>query len=168
MISKLKGGYSSLAGLIFQSWLKDVHVHVEDRRLTQREAMQLVKDFTVEHAQDEVEFYMAMIAEEDQSLKGLIDHIHDAFQSGKTLSELISNFMAGLRRPERPKAPLPMICRCWPERLLHISHLSEKRPINSLRPNMHINCGINIMLQWPAVHCSPPQKRNPSQDFGDA
>ena len=34
--SKLKGGYSSLAGLIFQSWLKDIHVHVEDRRLTQR------------------------------------------------------------------------------------------------------------------------------------
>ena len=49
------------------------------RRLTQREAIQLVKDFTMECAQDEVEFYMGMIAEEDHPFKGLIDHLHDAF-----------------------------------------------------------------------------------------
>ena len=29
-ISKLKGGYSATANLIFQSWLKDIRVHVED------------------------------------------------------------------------------------------------------------------------------------------
>ena len=49
-------------------------------------------NFTVECAQDEVEFYMGMMAEEDQSFKGLIDHLHDAFQLGETLSELISDF----------------------------------------------------------------------------
>ena len=43
-INKLKGGYSATANLIFQSWLKDIRVHVEDRNLTQREAMQLIKD----------------------------------------------------------------------------------------------------------------------------
>ena len=83
-ISKLKGGYSSSAGLIFQSWLKDIHVHIEDRRLIQREAFQLVKGFTTECAQDEVEFYMGMVAKEDQSFEGLIDHLHDASQSGET------------------------------------------------------------------------------------
>ena len=89
-ISKLKGGYSSSAGLIFQSWLKDIHV--EDRQLMQREAIQLVKDFTADQAQDEVELYMCMVAEEDQSFEGLIDHLCDAFQLGETLSELISDF----------------------------------------------------------------------------
>ena len=64
-ISKLKGGYSSSAGLVFQSWLKDIH---------------------------EVEFYMGMVAAEDQSFEGLIDHLHNAFKSGKTLSEPISDF----------------------------------------------------------------------------
>ena len=54
--------------------------------------MQLVKTFTAEHIQDEVEFYMGMMAEEDQSLEGLIDHLHDAFQSGETLNELIGDF----------------------------------------------------------------------------
>ena len=48
--SKLKGGYSSSASLIFQSLLKDICVHVEDRRLTQRKAIQLVKDITAECA----------------------------------------------------------------------------------------------------------------------
>ena len=91
-ISKLKGGYSSSAGLIFQSWLKDIHVHVKDRRLTHREAIQLVKDFTMEHAWNEMEFYMGMVAEEHHSSEGLIDHLHDAIQSGETLSELISDF----------------------------------------------------------------------------
>ena len=91
-ISKLKGGYISSARLVFQSWLKDICVHVEDRRLTQREVMQLVKDFTTKHAWDEVELYMDMVAEEYQSFKCLIEHLHDTFQSGKTLSELISHF----------------------------------------------------------------------------
>ena len=49
-INKLKGGYLSSARLIFQSWLKDIQVHVEDRRFTQREAMHLVKDFTAKRA----------------------------------------------------------------------------------------------------------------------
>ena len=99
----MEGGYSSSAGLIFQSWLKDICVHVEDRRLTQREAIQLVKDLTVECAWDEVEFYMAMMAEEDQSFEGLRDHLHDAFQSGKTLSKLISNFYGWSQKARETK-----------------------------------------------------------------
>ena len=46
----------------------------------------------MECAWDEAEFYMGMIVEEDQSFKGLIEHLWDAFQSGETLSKLISNF----------------------------------------------------------------------------
>ena len=102
-IRTLKGGYSSSARLIFKAWLKDICVCVEDRRLTQREAIQLVKDFTVECAWDEVEFYMGMMAEEDQPFEGLIDHLHDAFQSGETLSELISNFYAQSQKARQTK-----------------------------------------------------------------
>ena len=35
---------------------------------------------------------MGMVAEEDQSFEGLINHLYDAFQSGEMLSELISDF----------------------------------------------------------------------------
>ena len=91
-INKLKGGYSATANLIFQSWLKDINAHVEDRNLTEREAIQLVKDFTADRAHNEVEFYMGMITDEQQSFDGLVNHLKNAFQLVETMSELISNF----------------------------------------------------------------------------
>ena len=42
-INKLKGGYSATANLIFQSWLKEINIHIEDRNLTEREAIQLAR-----------------------------------------------------------------------------------------------------------------------------
>ena len=60
--------------------------------MTEREAIQLVKDFTAEKACDEVEFYMGMIVDEQQSFDGLVNHLKNAFQLGETMSELISNF----------------------------------------------------------------------------
>ena len=56
--------------------------------------MQLFKDFTAEHAHDKVKFYMGMVADEQQTFKGLIQHLKNAYQSGETTSELISNFYA--------------------------------------------------------------------------
>ena len=78
-INKLKGGYSATANLIFQSWLKDINIHVEDWNLTEREAIQLVKDFTAERAHDEVEFYMAMIMDDQQTFDGLVNHLKNVF-----------------------------------------------------------------------------------------
>ena len=92
-INKLKGGYSATANLIFQLWLKDINIHVKDQNLTEREAIQLVKDFTAERALcNEVEFYMGMIMDDQQTFDGLVNHLKNAFQSGETMSELISDF----------------------------------------------------------------------------
>ena len=60
--------------------------------MTEREAIQLVKDFTAKRAHDECEFYMGMIADDQQSFDGLVNHLKDAFQLGETASELISDF----------------------------------------------------------------------------
>ena len=83
-INKLKGGHSATVNLIFQSWLKDINVHVEDWNFTEREAIQLVKDFTAERACDEVEFYMGMIVDDQQTFDGLVNHLKYAFQLGET------------------------------------------------------------------------------------
>ena len=91
-INKLKGGYSATANLIFQSWLKDINIHVKDWNLTEREAIQLVKDFTAERAHNEVDFYMGMTVDDQQTFKGLVQHLKNAFQLGETVSELISDF----------------------------------------------------------------------------
>ena len=91
-IIKLKGGYSATANLIFQLWLKDINIHVEDWNLTEREAIQLVKDFTAERAHDEVAFYMGMTVDDQQTFNGLVNHLQNAFQLGETVSKLISDF----------------------------------------------------------------------------
>ena len=60
--------------------------------MSQREAMQLIKDFTAECACSEVEFYMEMVMEEQQTFEGLVQHLKNVFQSGETTSKLISDF----------------------------------------------------------------------------
>ena len=88
----MKGGDSATANLIFQSWLKDIRVHVKDQHLTEGEAMQLIKDFTAEHSCDEVEFYMGMVAGDQHNFEAIIQHLKNAFQSWETISKLISDF----------------------------------------------------------------------------
>ena len=84
-INKLKGRYSTTANLIFQSWLMDIKVHVEDHNLTEREAIQLVNDFTVERACNEVEFYMGMIVDDQQTFDGLVNHLKMHSSQGRLL-----------------------------------------------------------------------------------
>ena len=88
----MKGGYSATVYFIFQSWPKDIRVHVEDCSLSERVAIQLMKDFTAECTQNEVEFYMGMVVEDQQIFQGLMQHLKNAFQYGKTISKLISDF----------------------------------------------------------------------------
>ena len=78
----------------------------------QREAMQLIKDFTADHAHNEVEFYMGMVTEEQQTFEGLIQHLKNAFQSGKTISELISDFYGQIQKKTSPKMCLQMPFKC--------------------------------------------------------
>ena len=102
-INKLKDSYSATANLIFQSWLKDIQVHVEDQNLTQREVMQLIKDFTAEHVHNEVEFFKGMVMEEPQTFEGIVQHLKNTFQSGKTISELISDFYSLAQKKRESK-----------------------------------------------------------------
>ena len=91
-VAKFKGGYSSNASLIFQSWLKDIWVYTIECHLSQWEAIQLVKDYTSEQARSEVEYYLGLTPKEEQSFQGLIDHLSLAFQSCETVSSLIADF----------------------------------------------------------------------------
>ena len=91
-VAKFKGGYSSDASLVFQSWLKDIGVYTIEHRLSQREAIQLVKDYTSEQARSEVEYYLGLTPKQEQSFQGLIDHLSLTFQSCETVSSLIADF----------------------------------------------------------------------------
>ena len=91
-VAKLKGGYSSDACLVYLSWLRDLWVYVSECHLSQQETIQLIKDYTSEHAQFKVEYYLGLTPKSKQSFQGLIDHLSLAFQSCRTVGSLIANF----------------------------------------------------------------------------
>ena len=51
-----------------------------------------MKDYTSKKARSEVEYYLGLTPEEEQSFQGLIDHLSLAFQSCKIVSSLIADF----------------------------------------------------------------------------
>ena len=91
-VAKFKGGYSSHASLVYQSWLKDIWVYTLEHCLSQWEAIWLVKDYTSEQARSKVEYYLGLIPKEEQSFQGLKDHLSLAFQSCEMVSSLIADF----------------------------------------------------------------------------
>ena len=108
-ISKLKGGYLANAALIFNSWLKGIDKCVQDCNLTKLEAVQLVKDNTIEHAHGVVEFYLD--TNNQWSYSGLIEHLRTSFESGETFSSLLSVSMQGARNQKKLRINLQMSCR---------------------------------------------------------
>ena len=51
-------------------------------------AIQLVKDYTAEHAWLQVRYYLSSNPDDMQSFQGLIDHLSLTFQSFETVSSL--------------------------------------------------------------------------------
>ena len=102
-VAKFKGGYSSDASLVFQSWLKDIWVYTIEHCLSQWETIQLVKDYTSEQARSEVEYYLGLTPKQEQSFQGLIDHLSLDFQSCETVSSLIADFYNWCQRTKETK-----------------------------------------------------------------
>ena len=56
-------------------------MHLEDQNLTEREAIQLAKEFAAKRVPD-VEFYMGMIMDDQQTFDGLVNHLKMHFSQG--------------------------------------------------------------------------------------
>ena len=55
-ITKLRGGYSTDAELMFQSWKSDILANIHDRELDNKAVIQLIKEQTLDNACHEVKF----------------------------------------------------------------------------------------------------------------
>ena len=89
-IPKLKGGYSSDAALFFNSWSKDIQACVTGRRLSDLEAIQLVKETTEGGALKEIQFYLD--TSPNVSYNGLMSHLEVAYTSGEDASIISRDF----------------------------------------------------------------------------
>ena len=95
-MQKLKDRYSANAMLIFNSWLKDMEICVTEQKLTNIEAVQLVKDYSTEGARGTIEFYLDTNSSCDY--KELIEHFRTSFKYGETFSSLVGDFYSCIQQ----------------------------------------------------------------------
>ena len=90
-ITKLCGGYSADAELVFRSWRADILTNIHDRELDNKSAIQLIKEQTLDNARREVEFQLdlcgGVITYED-----LLKHLSITFQGGDNEANLLAEF----------------------------------------------------------------------------
>ena len=70
--------------------MKDVEASVNERGLTNMEAIKLVKDLTEDSARSEVEFHLDTNLEATDD--SLLSHLRMAFQMSETFETLIAQF----------------------------------------------------------------------------
>ena len=89
-LSKLKGGYLANAMLVFNSLLKDIEMCIQEWRLSNLEAFQLIKDYTSNNVRGVVEFYLD--TNSIWNYKALIEHLRTSFEMGEVFSSLVGDF----------------------------------------------------------------------------
>ena len=96
-ITKLRGGYSADAELVFRSWRADILANIRERELDNKSAIQLIKEQMLDNARREVEFQLdlcgGVITYED-----LLKHLSIAFQGGDDEASLLAEFYSRVQK----------------------------------------------------------------------
>ena len=90
-ITKLHGGYSADAELVFRSWWADILANIQDRELDNKATIQLIKEQTLDNARREVEFQLDLCGGVI-TYQNLLKHLSVAFQGGNEEANLLAEF----------------------------------------------------------------------------
>ena len=90
-ITKLRGGYSADAELMFHSWRSDILAHITDRELDNKAAIQLIKEQTLDDARHKVELQLNLCGGEI-SYQDLLEHLSVVFQGGEDEVNILAKF----------------------------------------------------------------------------
>ena len=90
-ITKLRGGYSADAKLVFRSWWADILANIQDRELDNKAAIQLIKEQTLDNARCEVKFQLDLCSGEI-TYENLLRHLSITFQGGDDEANLLAEF----------------------------------------------------------------------------
>ena len=90
-ITKLRGGYSADTELMFRSWKSDILVHINNRELDNKSAIQLIKEQTLDNAHRKVEFQLDLCGGEI-TYQDLLQHLGIAFQGGDDEANVLTEF----------------------------------------------------------------------------
>ena len=118
-IPKLKGGYSSDAALFFNSWSKDIQACVTGHRLSDLEAIQLVKETAEGGALKEIQYYLD--TSPNVSYNGLMSHLEIAYTSGEDASIISRGFYGWVQKPRETEENFADDLQVLAHKLIHSS-----------------------------------------------
>ena len=90
-ITKLRGGYSADAKLMFRSWKSDILVHINNWVLDNKSVIQLIKEQTIDNAHRKVEFQLDLCGSEI-TYQDLLQHLGITFQGGDDEANALAEF----------------------------------------------------------------------------
>ena len=90
-ITKLRGGYSADAELMFRSWKSDILAHINDRELDNKAAIQFIKEQTLDNVHRKVEFQLNLCGG-NITYQDLLQHLSIIFQEGDDEANVLAKF----------------------------------------------------------------------------
>ena len=133
-ITKLRGGYSADAELMFRSWKSDILANISNRELNNKAAIQLIKEQTLDNARREVEFQLDLCGG-NITYQDLLQHLGVTFQGGDDEANVLVKFYS----------------RCQYAKESEESFADElqllARKVISKKPDFRVNLD-NTMKQW--------------------
>ena len=133
-ITKLRGGYSADAELMFRSWKSDILANINDRELDNKSAIQLIKEQTLDNARHEVEFPLDLCSG-DITYQDLLQHLGVTFQGGDDKANILAEFYS--RRQYTKESE-----ESFADELQLLA-----RKVISKKPDFQVNLD-NTMKQW--------------------
>ena len=96
-ITKLRGGYSADAELVFRSWQADILANIQDRELDNKATIQLIKEQTLDNTRREVEFQLDLCGGVI-TYQNLLKHLSITFQGGDDEANLLAEFYSHVQK----------------------------------------------------------------------
>ena len=157
-ITKLRGGYSADAELMFRSWKSDILSNISDRELDNKAAIQLIKEQTLDNARREVEFQLNLCGG-NITYQDLLQHLGITFQGGDDEANILAEFYSRRQYAKESEESfadeLQLLVRKViskkPDFKVNLDNTMKQRYASQLYDRSNVSIAKALLLQMPTV-----------------
>ena len=166
-ITKLRGGYSADAELMFRSWKSDILANINDRELDNKSAIQLIKEQTLDNAHHEVEFQLDLSSGGNITYQDLLQHLGIAFQGGNDEANILAEFYSRHQYTKESEESfadeLQLLARKViskkPDFWVNLDNTMKQQYASQLYNHNNASIAKALLLQMPTIFIYSVQKR---------
>ena len=157
-ITKLRGGYSTDAELMFRSWKSDILANISDRELDNKAAIQLIKEQTLDNARHKVKFQLNLCGG-NITYQDLLQHLGITFQGGDDEANILAEFYSRRQYAKESEESftdeLQLLARKViskkPDFRVNLDNTMKQRYASQLYDHSNASIAKALLLQMPTV-----------------